>query len=178
MTPASGPLLDRQTLETAFNLLGERLRRRGVTADVYVFGGAAMILAYGAERATRDVDALFVPHGVVLEEARAVAREMSLPDAWLNEQATSYLASGEDSGKRTVFEHPGLRVGAASADRLLAMKMMAGRDRDQEDIARLADHLGLTTVAEVLAVCAKVFPDENVPARSILKLEDLFGVGG
>jgi hypothetical protein len=43
---------------------------------------------------------------------------------------------------------------------------------------RWADHLGLTTVAEVLAVCAKVFPDERVPARSILKLEDLFGVGG
>jgi hypothetical protein len=32
-----------------------------------VFGGAAMALAYDSRRATRDVDALFKPHGVVAE---------------------------------------------------------------------------------------------------------------
>lgn len=32
-------------------------------------GGAAMALAYDATRVTRDVDSLFVPHGIVLEGA-------------------------------------------------------------------------------------------------------------
>ena len=51
----------------------------GVVADLYVFGGAAMALAYDSRRATRDVDALFEPHGIVHDEALAVAAELGLP---------------------------------------------------------------------------------------------------
>ena len=63
-------LLGRAELEQAFTALGDRLVRRGVVADLFVVGGAAMALAYDANRVTRDVDATFVPHGVVIEEAR------------------------------------------------------------------------------------------------------------
>ena len=79
MTEPGGVLLDRVQLERAFTALGERLVRRGVVADVFVVGGAAMALAYDATRVTRDVDSLFVPHGVVLEEARNVAQDLGLP---------------------------------------------------------------------------------------------------
>jgi hypothetical protein len=82
------PLLDRRAIEEAFRRLGDRLARRGVVADIYVFGGAAMALAYDSRRATRDIDAVFQPHGVVLEAARAVAGELGLPAWWLNEQAS------------------------------------------------------------------------------------------
>jgi hypothetical protein len=53
-----------------------------------VVGGAAMALDYDASRVTRDVDAGFLPHGIVLEEARRVAADLGLPPWWLNEQAT------------------------------------------------------------------------------------------
>jgi hypothetical protein len=53
--------------------------KRGVVADLYVFGGAAMALAFDSRRATRDVDALFEPHGIVHDEALAVAAELGLP---------------------------------------------------------------------------------------------------
>jgi len=46
-----------------------------------------MALAYDAKRVTRDVDATFVPHDVVLEEAQSVAQALGLPPWWLNEQA-------------------------------------------------------------------------------------------
>ncbi len=55
-----------------------------------------MALAYDSRRATRDVDALFKPHGIVHEEALAVAAELGLPRWWLNEQASSYVAPGRD----------------------------------------------------------------------------------
>lgn len=84
----TGPVLDRTGIEEVFRKLGDRLARRGVVADIYVSGGAAMALAYDSRRATRDVDALFKPHGIVLEEAQAVAAEMGLPAWWLNEQAS------------------------------------------------------------------------------------------
>jgi hypothetical protein len=72
-----------------------------------------MALAYDATRVTRDVDSLFVPHGIVLEEARNVAHELGLPMWWLNEQASVYISGKDDPGKRRVFDHPGLRVTAA-----------------------------------------------------------------
>ncbi|MGH3715974.1 MAG: DUF6036 family nucleotidyltransferase [Micromonosporaceae bacterium] len=169
------PLLDRGAIEEAFRRLGDRLARRGVVADLYVFGGAAMALAYDARRATRDIDAVFQPHGIVLEEARAVAAELGLPQWWLNEQASVYVAPGGDAAAPRVFDHPGLRVSAASPEHLLAMKVLAARRRDAEDIRFLVKHLQLSTVDEVLALCAEVFADEAVPARARLVLEDVFG---
>ena len=141
-----------------------------------MFGGAAMALAYDARRSTRDIDAVFQPHGIVLDEAKAVANELGLPQWWLNEQASVYVAPGGDSAAPRVFDHPGLRVSAASPEHPLAMKVLAARRRDSDDIRLLVKHLGLTTVDEVLALCAEIFPDEEVPGRARLVLEDAFGV--
>lgn len=169
------PLLDRPTIEQIFRRLGERLAARGVVADLYVFGGAAMAVAYDSRRATRDVDAVFVPHGVVLDEAQAVADEFGLPRWWLNEQASAYVAPGGDPDAKLVFDHPGLRVSAASPEHLLAMKVLAARRRDAEDIAILVKHLGLSNPQDVLALCAEIFPAEPVPDRARLVLDDVFG---
>jgi hypothetical protein len=65
VSEADDVLLGRAELERAFTALGERLARRGVVADVFIVGGAAMALAYDASRVTRDVDARFLPHGIV-----------------------------------------------------------------------------------------------------------------
>ena len=171
----SAPVLDRAGIEEAFRRLGDRLAKRGVVADIYVFGGAAMALAYDSRRATRDVDALFKPHGIVLEEARAVATELGLPSWWLNEQASSYVAPSGDPSASRVFDHPGLRVFAASPAHLLAMKALAARPRDAPDIRKLVEVLNLRTVPDVLALVKEVFPEEEPPARLRLLLEDIFG---
>lgn len=169
-----GVLLGRSGIEDAFRRLGDRLARRGVVADLYIFGGAAMAMVYDSRRATRDIDAVFQPHGVVIEEARAVADELGLPHWWLNEQASVYIAPGGDVAASRVFDHPGLRVSAASPEHLLAMKVLAGRRRDAEDVEVLVSHLGLTSTAQVLAVCAEVFPEEEVPPRARLILDGIF----
>jgi predicted nucleotidyltransferase len=170
----TGPILDRAAIEDAFRRLGERLAKRGVIADIYVFGGAAMALAYDSRRATRDVDALFKPHGIVLEEARAVGAELGFPRWWLNEQASSYVAPGGDPSASRVFDHPGLRVFAASPEHLLAMKALAARPRDAEDIKYLADLLDLHSASDVLALVSEIFPAEEPPARLRLVLDDIF----
>ncbi|WP_348774166.1 DUF6036 family nucleotidyltransferase [Micromonospora sp. WMMD1155] len=143
-------------------------------ADLYIFGGAAMAMAYDARRATRDIDAVFQPHGIVLDEARAVADDLGLPQWWLNEQASVYVAAGGDPEAPRVFDHPGLRVSAASPEHLLAMKVLAARRRDAEDIRFLVEHLGLNSPEEVLGLCAEIFPEEEVPGRARLVLEDVF----
>jgi predicted nucleotidyltransferase len=174
MTTENGPLLDRVRITELFTRLAERLQRRGVVGDVYVIGGAAMALAYDARRATRDIDAVLVPHGVVLDEAHALARELGLPQWWLNEQASVYVAPGGDPTAPVTFDHPGLRVSAASPEHLLAMKAIAARRRDIDDLRILVGVLELTTAQQVVAICARVFPDEQLPDRTRLILEDLF----
>jgi predicted nucleotidyltransferase len=175
VTEPGSVLLDRVQLERAFTALGERLVQRGVVADVFVVGGAAMALAYDATRVTRDVDSLFVPHGVVLEEARNVARDLGLPAWWLNEQASVYISGKDDPGKRRVFDHPGLRVTAASPHHVFAMKALAARTRDIDDLRLLAGIIGVESAETAFQICAEFFPDEEVSPRVAAVLRELFG---
>lgn len=175
MTGPDDVLLGRAEIERAFTALGERLVRRGVVADVFVVGGAAMALAYDAARVTRDVDAVFKPHGIVLEEARKVADDLGLPYWWLNEQASAYISGKEDASKRRVFDHPGLRVMAASPAHVFAMKARAARTRDIDDLRLLADIIGVDSADTALRICTDFYPDEPVSPRSAAVLQELFG---
>lgn len=151
------PLLDRAAIEDAFRRLGDRLARRGVVADIYVFGGAAMALAYDARRSTRDIDAVFIKeHGLVQDEARAVADELGLPRWWLNEQASAYVAPGV-MPLPDVFSTIRDFACQLPPEHLLAMKVLAARRRDAEDISFLVKHLGLSSAAEAWPCARKSF---------------------
>ena len=89
------------------------------------------------------------------------------------EQASVYVSGKIDPGKRNVFDHPGLRVAAASPEHMLAMKVLSGRPRDVDDIRLLLRHLDITAAEDALTICGRVFPDEEVPPRSRLLLEDI-----
>ncbi|WJK42670.1 DUF6036 family nucleotidyltransferase [Solwaraspora sp. WMMA2056] len=175
MTGSDGVLMGRAELERAFSSLGDRLVRRGVVADIFVVGGAAMALAYDAKRVTRDVDAMFVPHGVVLDEARAVADELGLPPWWLNEQASVYVSGKEDPGRRRVFDHPGIRVMAASPEHTFAMKALAARTRDVDDLRTLAALAKVATVDDAVRLCRDFYPDEVISPRAMGVIRELFG---
>ena len=90
----------------------------------------------------------------------------------LNEQASTYVAPNGDPTAPRVFDHPGIRVAAASPEHPLAMKVLAARRRDSDDIRFLIRRLDLASEDEVLAVCAEVFPEEPIPERARLILED------
>lgn len=175
------PLLSRETLEGALSRLAERLDRRGVVGEVYVVGGAAMVLAYRARLATRDLDAVFAPDSPVRTEAWAVAAELGLPRSWLNDQASAYLPgpTSADLAAPSVFARPGLRVSAASPRWMLAMKVAASRRaRDSDDIAFLAGRLGLGTVEEVVAAVAEVLPALDVDDRRRDVIAEALRLGG
>ncbi len=88
-----------------------------------------------------------------------MADDLDLPGGWLNDGVKGFLA-GPDPWPTSVFEVPGLRVQAASAEMLLALKCLAHRlGEDDDDIRLLAGHLGLTDPDEVLDVVGQVFGD-------------------
>lgn len=103
----NGPLLSRRQLQDALERLAAHLHRRGVHAELYLFGGGAMVLAHNTRDATMDLDtAIRDHHGPVVAEARTVAAELGLPPWWLNEQATSYLPTGHDADATAVLDRP------------------------------------------------------------------------
>lgn len=176
MSPA--PLLDRDVLRRAFDLLAAKLADREVVGELHVFGGATMVLAFDARAATRDVDALFSPDGPVLDAATAVAREFGLPRSWLHHQASSYV-SGRAGRGTPVYDHPNLRVMTTPCEHLLAMKARAARAaRDADDLRVLLERLDLRTLHAVTAVVSRFFPGEPLSERSRLLLEDLLAERG
>jgi hypothetical protein len=139
--------------------LGERLAARGIEGEIYVVGGAAMMLAYDRNRITRDIDAIGIPQEEIDVEVRAMAadrKELS-PD-WLNARVLPMLPRGVDAGRLQVLGGPGLTVNVASPTWLLAMKARAAReDRDLDDLWVLCQILKLRSVDDVWNICDEVW---------------------
>ena len=139
--------------------LGERLAARGIEGEIYVVGGAAMMLAYDRNRITRDIDAIGIPQEEIDAEVRAMAADRKeLSSDWLNARVLPMLPRGVDAGRLQVLGGPGLTVNVASPTWLLAMKARAAReDRDLDDLWVLCQVLGLRTVDEVWNICDAVW---------------------
>ena len=166
--------IDRGHLRDALHRLAELLAREGTVGEIYIFGGAAMVLGYRARFATRDVHALFEPREKIHRAAVEVAEEMGLPRWWLNDQATEYLPRSRDEKARLLFDHPNLRVTVVSPEHLLAMKALAARTyADLDDIKLLCEMRSVTDVREVEEICQRIYPDEPLSDRSRIVIEDI-----
>jgi hypothetical protein len=102
----------RDEIMKALAALGSDLAERGLTADLYVVGGAVIALAYDERRATRDIDAVFAPKNEVYAAAVRVGVALDLPDGWLNDAVKGFL-QGPDSFPTKIFEMPGVRCEVA-----------------------------------------------------------------
>lgn len=167
-------MLDRPTIFAALEALEDELSGRGVRADVFVVGGAAMAIAYDARRATDDVDAVFVPAEVVRQAARSVSAKLAISREWLNDGVKAFLP-GNDSRQEVVFERPHLAVAVASPHYLLAMKLLAARvERDQDDIRLLYELCGFTTAEQGLHLIEEAYPSYVIPPRTRFMLEEMY----
>ena len=154
--------------------LGRRLDAAGERADVYVVGGAAMVLAYSRDRVTRDIDAVFIPKARVYEVAKEMSKQDALlGDDWLNDAVKGFLPNVADTRAQVLLDKPGIRVMVASAERLLAMKVFAARvDRDRDDILTLCDQVGVTRISQVIELTHNLYGD-LLTARSKFVLIEL-----
>lgn len=165
--------MDRSEIISALTALAGELERRGVSAEMYVVGGAAIALAFDERRSTRDIDAVFEPKSVVYEAADVVAARSGLPAGWLNDAVKGFL-TGNDPAAAPVLELPGLRCLAASPETLIALKVLAHRvGEDEDDLRLLAAQLGLQKAEEVLAIAERTYGDRLDPAARFF-VEQIF----
>lgn len=151
-------LLDRDTALALLTELGQRLDARGLALEIYVVGGAAMVLSYDRERLTRDIDAIWNSSVPILEVASDMAREWNLPADWINDRVRPMIPRMFDADQVEAIVVPGLTVTTASLRHMIAMKARAARDaRDLDDLALLCLHAGITDVEAVLAIADEVW---------------------
>ncbi len=168
----------RDKILRALTALGADLAERGLVADLYVVGGAAIALAYDERRATRDIDAVFAPKSEVYAAAARVGAALDLPDGWLNDAVKGFL-QGPDNFPTKILNMPGLRCEVASAETVLVLKCLAHRlGEDDEDVILLAAQLGLNTADQVLDLVEQVghprllTPQVELFVRSVMDVID------
>lgn len=181
------PLLDRETIEKAFRLMGQYLLDRKVLGEIAVYGGSAILLQFDWRKASRDVDARVISdssHGLIMAAAANAAAQLGLSRSWLSENVAMYARRGERDADRVLLglypspERFGLRVTAARPPYLLAMKLKAlervtSDDRDYDDALRLSVECGLSTADELREIFRQFFPDETMSTRAEMRLSDL-----
>jgi hypothetical protein len=175
---------------TYLEALAQELARQSVrkTYHILLAGGGALI-AYGHRRSTDDIDFASVqPSGrprpnqmfqaeLVREEiatrgsksgafaqARdAVGRAYRLPADWLNDEAANYMYS--DAGQPDlylwqVFSNV-LFVYLPAQEYLYALKIMAGRPKDRDDLKQLESDLGIATRDQAQAILDRYVSQEG-----------------
>jgi hypothetical protein len=136
--------LDRQEL---IEVLRDLDRCLLFSYDIVLVGGAAMILYFGASRATRDVDVLLLRGDVteLRQAVRIVAQEHDLPEDWLSDAVKGFAdILPRDFYHRLVpLDVPleRLRLYVLGRPEQVAMKIVALREQDMEDLELLLPHM-------------------------------------
>lgn len=159
--------LNRKKIAQALRRLGELAIEQKITLEVSLYGGAVFTLVYGARDATKDVDAVVRPSEIAQKLAVKVAKELGLPEDWLNDHVKQFLAEKEAKRQLTEVDlGEGLRVSVPTAAYLLAMKLRAARPPlpgyagDSGDIRFLVKKMKIASVEAAEAVFGKFFPHD------------------
>lgn len=115
-----------------------------------------MLLRGSRRGTTHDIDA--VTHGDrrIHEIARRMSDDFGLSPAWFNDAAKAW-APASDGLETEIAEG----VFVASEETILAMKLVAGRNRDQKDIKELVDALGLQTTDDIMRVVEERYDSDD-----------------
>ena len=171
--------MDTPLVERALRLLGERLAYHREVELLLVGGAAGMLTGLlPPSRTTADCDVMaLVPQEAALAvhcAAGQVGQELDLPSTWLNSDVQLLrhaLPTGWKTRRVWVGTWGLLRVFAVSRVDLIAMKILAGRAQDLEDIRAMKVRTDdVEFVQEHLrALAAQGIPDAHIEdARLVL----------
>jgi len=84
-------MLTHEEAETAPGGPAAELGSREQAARIYIVGGAALMLGFGARQATKAIDAVITPRSEILSIVHEIAKRRQPTDDWLNPAAAIYL---------------------------------------------------------------------------------------
>lgn len=111
-------------------------------AEIILIGGAAVLINYGFREMTYDMDAIIQASSSMKDAINRVGDRMGLPKGWLNTdfmKTTSYTPRLIQHSRYYKTFSNVLRIRTVSAEYLVAMKLMAGRQYKND----LSDVVGI-----------------------------------
>ena len=102
--------LTRAQIVRALTRLGELCAAAAIKAEIAIYGGTVMMIAYDCRTATKDVDAVFHPVGVIEPLIRQVAVELKLPEDWMNSGVKTFVGAREAPEKSFRIRNSGARA--------------------------------------------------------------------
>jgi hypothetical protein len=174
-------ILQKTDILRGLKQLDQKAKDAGVVIDVSVYGGAALILAFDLERATRDVDVVVKGDLPLVRKFTAeIAEQNDWPESWLNDGVKGFVAANEDMRpfrSPDVEKEGGIRIYTPSAEYLFAMKCMAMRAgegaHDLADIEFLADAAGIKSTDAALELVASFYPAARIPAKVAFGVQEI-----
>jgi hypothetical protein len=167
------------TILEALKHLGQLAQADGIRLEISIYGGAAFLLAYNSREATKDIDAIFHPKEIGQGLIARVARELDLPDDWLNSEVSQFISPKIEAKRHLadIEEATGLIVQVPTAEYLLAMKALACRRPigayrgDVDDLSFLIHKLKLTSIDQIQNAIDRFYPDDilQAPHRALLQ---------
>lgn len=140
--------------------LEARLGNRGITLDIQIVGGAALLLHGILDRATGDIDARYAPREVVDEVAAGMEQDYGLPAGWLNSSAVAFLP--EEARWIAGPDGTSSAVKLADLPTLAAMKIAAERAKDIEDLGHIVLALGIERADELVRLAFEKYGEHSV----------------
>jgi len=166
--------MNKEEIEKYLRMLGQELQERQVTGEILLVGGAVMLLKVQNREVTKDIDAYFNPGqaNLIRDAARVIAEREGLAEDWINEGVKGFFYTQPRTEQWA--EYPGLRVYIPSLDYVFAMKVVAGRPQDIEDIKALAHELELSNPQDALAMVKEYIPEQLLVPRIEYIIEEIF----
>ncbi len=147
--------MQEQEIRTSLMLVGDELRAMGIRQPVQMLliGGAYMLTQLHNRAVTRDVDVIVLQpeetsddYRLLKQAIQFVARDQGINPAWLSDNIAQFLQSTGNVPDGTLWlSQGGLEVYIPDAGYILATKLLAGREKDVNDIEALLRHLRITT---------------------------------
>ena len=132
----------KENLDSYLRELEKEFRKKNgnkMSAEIILIGGASILINYGFREMTYDMDAIIKSSGAMKEAINTVGDRLELPVGWLNTDfanTKSYTPRLVEYSKYYKTFANILQVRTVSAEYLVAMKLMAGRQykNDLSDI--------------------------------------------
>ncbi len=154
--------MDREEIDTYLQALDAALAERPIRKPVrlVVVGGVYMMFFLHNRTSTKDVDVIPLSFPDTMNPNRetkafrgavnAVARQYHLKRDWMNDVAASF---SPEPGAVTLWRaYSNLEIYVPSSEYILALKLLAGREKDEDDILALCVLLHIQAREEAQAL--------------------------
>ena len=124
----------KENLNTCLKELGKDFRKLNgtkVPAEIILTGGAAILASYGFREMTYDIDAIIHASSSMKDAVNQVGDRLGLPNGWLNSDFKNTKSYSDKLMEVSVYYKTFsnvLTVRIISAEYLIAMKLMSGRE--------------------------------------------------